>query len=205
MFNLEQTIAKWRKQMLVAGIKSPALDELENHLREEIERQIKSGASEQEAFQRTVLQIGQARELKTEFAKSGGFFGFLGSDPFMRTNRILGMLWLVFSALSFARVCHIGYHLLFYPALEYSRQIAGFVLFLFALYGVGILGSILLLRGAKWGRHIIKIFAAFSLLCGIVFLFKSFSVREGLFTAFFLASVWFLFSQPTQKPREAAE
>jgi hypothetical protein len=44
MFNLEQAIADWRKQMLAAGIKTPVpLEELESHLRDEIEWQMKSG------------------------------------------------------------------------------------------------------------------------------------------------------------------
>jgi hypothetical protein len=42
MFSLEQSIAEWRTQMLAAGIKTPTLlEELENHLRDEIERQAK--------------------------------------------------------------------------------------------------------------------------------------------------------------------
>src|ERR1700761_5471759 len=70
MFNLEQSIANWRKEMLAAGIKAPVpLEELESHLREEIERQIKLGMDTQQAFQLTVSQIGQAKELKLEFAK----------------------------------------------------------------------------------------------------------------------------------------
>ena len=41
MFDLEQSIRNWRKQMLAAGIKSPVpLDELEIHLRDEIERRL---------------------------------------------------------------------------------------------------------------------------------------------------------------------
>jgi len=37
MFDLEQAIIAWRQQMLAAGIKSPVpLEELENHLRDEI-------------------------------------------------------------------------------------------------------------------------------------------------------------------------
>jgi hypothetical protein len=72
MFNIEQSIANWRKQMLAAGIKTPApLDELEVHLREEIEQQIKSGLNEQNAFEISVQQIGQANSLKTEFTKIG--------------------------------------------------------------------------------------------------------------------------------------
>jgi hypothetical protein len=70
MFDLEQSIAEWRRQMLAAGIKSPVpLDELEIHLREEIEQQIKLGLSEQNAFNSTVQKIGQAGPLKIEFKK----------------------------------------------------------------------------------------------------------------------------------------
>ena len=46
--------------MLAAGIKSPVpLEELEIHLREEIEQHIKSGLNEAEAFQAVVEKIGQ--------------------------------------------------------------------------------------------------------------------------------------------------
>ena len=70
MFDLEQSIADWRKQMLAAGIKTPVpLDELEIHLREEIEQQIKSGLNAQQAFAAAVQQIGQANRLKREFKK----------------------------------------------------------------------------------------------------------------------------------------
>ncbi len=70
MFNLEKSIAEWRRQMLAAGIKTPApLEELEIHLREEIERQMKAGLNEQKAFNSAILKIGQARALKTEFKK----------------------------------------------------------------------------------------------------------------------------------------
>ena len=58
--------------MLAAGVKAPVpLDELESHLREDIERQMKSGLSEQQAFAMAVQQIGEANALKTEFKKNG--------------------------------------------------------------------------------------------------------------------------------------
>ena len=45
MFNLEQAITEWRQRMLAAGLRSPVpLDELESHLRDEIERQVRAGA-----------------------------------------------------------------------------------------------------------------------------------------------------------------
>jgi hypothetical protein len=71
MFNLEQSIAEWRRLMLAAGIKSPVpLEELECHLREQIEEQIRSGISEQLAFETAVRRIGCADELKMEFNKT---------------------------------------------------------------------------------------------------------------------------------------
>jgi hypothetical protein len=71
MFNLDHAISEWRKQMLAAGIKTPVpLDELEIHLREEIEQQIKLGLNEQKAFEISVRQIGQPKMLKREFKKS---------------------------------------------------------------------------------------------------------------------------------------
>lgn len=71
MFNLEQSIGVWRWHMRSAGIKSSELlDELETHLREEMVRQTRSGLNEQEAFEFSVRQIGQASLLKAEFEKT---------------------------------------------------------------------------------------------------------------------------------------
>ena len=43
MFNLNQAIEGWRREMLAAGIKTPVpLDELESHLREDVEHQTKT-------------------------------------------------------------------------------------------------------------------------------------------------------------------
>src|SRR5271157_5070374 len=59
MFNLEQSISEWRRQMLAVGIKTPVpLEELESHLRDEIEQQMRSG-----------LNAQQAIEIKSEFKK----------------------------------------------------------------------------------------------------------------------------------------
>lgn len=70
MFDLEKAISGWRRQMQAAGIQTPVpLEELENHLREDIEQQAKSGLSEQEAFEMAVGKIGQANPLKEEFQK----------------------------------------------------------------------------------------------------------------------------------------
>src|SRR5689334_15542581 len=70
MFDLDKAIAEWRKQMLAAGIKAPVpLDELEIHLREEVEQQVRSGLSAREAFETAAQRMGQASRLKVEFKK----------------------------------------------------------------------------------------------------------------------------------------
>ena len=71
MFDLEQSIAEWRKQMLAAGIQSPAvLEELESHLREEIGRQLKTGSKQQDAFTFAVQKLGPANAVQNEFMKA---------------------------------------------------------------------------------------------------------------------------------------
>src|SRR6185369_13337782 len=72
MFNLEQSISEWRGQMLSAGVRNPDIvDELESHLREDWERRVQSGESEEQAFEGAVQGVGQASQLKQEFAKPG--------------------------------------------------------------------------------------------------------------------------------------
>ncbi len=72
MFNLNEKIAEWRRQMLAAGIKTPVpLNELENHLRDDVEQQISAGLSAQQAFEAAVQGIGQAAVLEREFDKVG--------------------------------------------------------------------------------------------------------------------------------------
>jgi hypothetical protein len=71
MFDLEAVITEWRMQMLAAGVKAPVpLEELESHLREEIERLTGSGVSEVETFKTAVQKIGSAPAVRNEFRKS---------------------------------------------------------------------------------------------------------------------------------------
>jgi hypothetical protein len=70
MFNLEQSIAEWRRQMLAAGIKTPmTLDELENHLREDVRALQSAGKPADQAFELAVSRLGTPGPLRTEFAK----------------------------------------------------------------------------------------------------------------------------------------
>ncbi len=72
MFNLDHAIADWRRQLAAGGIKSPAvLDELESHLREDIDRQLRSGPAARPAFETAVQRIGETARLKAEFEKAG--------------------------------------------------------------------------------------------------------------------------------------
>ena len=76
MFNLEPSITEWRRQMAASGINSFAvLDELESHLREDMDRMVQSGSCAQEAFAKAVRQIGRADVLKNEFTKSHDTMG----------------------------------------------------------------------------------------------------------------------------------
>ncbi|MFZ0827446.1 MAG: hypothetical protein WAO02_08475 [Verrucomicrobiia bacterium] len=71
MFNFEQSIAAWRRQMLAAGIQTPVpLEELESHLREDVDRQMRSGLGVQRAFEIAVQRLGQAGMLRDEFQKA---------------------------------------------------------------------------------------------------------------------------------------
>ena len=72
MFDLEEKISEWRRQMLAAGIKSPVpLEELEAHLREDIEQQARAGIEVSRAFEMAVRQVGNPVELRKEFVKTG--------------------------------------------------------------------------------------------------------------------------------------
>jgi hypothetical protein len=103
MFNLEQAISDWRQQMLAAGIKSPVpLEELESHLREVIERQMRAGCDAALAFEMAVAQIGKGIELHTEFSRMNRWRSIL---EFELIRKDLELKWgPVFSAASFAAV-----------------------------------------------------------------------------------------------------
>ena len=73
MFNLDQAVGEWRRQMLAAGIKTPVpLEELESHLRDDIEQQLTSGLNAQQAFETAIQRIGGANEIRSEFKKTCG-------------------------------------------------------------------------------------------------------------------------------------
>jgi len=208
MFDIEQSTAKWRRQMVAAGIKSPSvLDELESHLREDVSQQMRCGLEAHEPFEWASSRIGQGSVLKTEFAKARGFWRFLGENKAVKTNRILGVLWLTGCSLSLNTVCRQ-----FVPSqptgtspdttLLWMTMMAG------CIYLAGMIGSVFLFRGAKWGRSIVRMLA---LLMMIVCIAQASNFRMrvwcGIVAVFSLASVWLLHppvdtnSNPTPAPQ----
>src|SRR6185437_4957042 len=73
MRNLDIKITEWRRQMSAGGIKTPSvLDELEAHLREDVESQMRAGWDKEKAFEAAVQRIGKSDLLEAEFAKIAG-------------------------------------------------------------------------------------------------------------------------------------
>ena len=71
MFELEQSIAEWRQQMTEGVDNTPLpLDQLENHLREEIGNLMSAGMPEAQAFQLAVSRLGSPGPLQTEFTNA---------------------------------------------------------------------------------------------------------------------------------------
>lgn len=206
MFNLEQSIVEWRRQMIAGGVTTPELlEELESHLREEIEQQIKSGLSESEAFKIAVQNIGHAGLLKAEFKNARSFAEWLGQDKDTRINRILGLLWLIYSA--------GGFILIAMTLLEFFRapnpgMTPGLLLALLlaGIYLLGIIASIRLFAGVMRERRFIKMLALLDAIGGIVAMARrplSISPLVLTFTIMGLVTIWLL--RPPQKPKLAAE
>jgi hypothetical protein len=142
MLDLEQSISEWRKQMLASGIKSPVpLEELENHLREEIERQIESGINVQRAFEYAVEKIGGGKSLENEFKKAN-------SLALERVTSVLMGVFVTIVGLRFSwamAVQTIGWESLPDKTEVISMYVAAFIL----LVAMVIFGLILALYGGK--------------------------------------------------------
>lgn len=196
MFNLEQSIAEWRQQMLAAGIETPAtLEELESHLREGIGEQVQSGINEQIAFEMAVLQMGRAKELKAELAKETGGLNLQGG-ALTNTNRVLAILWLIFC---WQKVADLS---LLIPPSNLRDEISDLVYELaIFIYGVGAFGSALLFCGSNAGRNVIRFIAGF----GVIAFFMnkagySWWPSTWAYLAFNVASLFLLRSPSRQNP-----
>jgi hypothetical protein len=207
MFNLEQSIAEWRQQMLAAGIKTPVpLEELEIHLREEIEQQMKSGLSGQDAFNSTVQKIGEAGLLKAEFKKAGGLLDWLGENKSARINRIFGALWLAYCSLMLLMIAPSILVEVYAPSFSRAESVLSGIFVALTggyIYLCGVIGSIRLFRGITQDRRMIRLLALLNLIgCFVQFNApKTLSMLVAASTLFSLVSIWFL--RPPQKTKLA--
>jgi lysylphosphatidylglycerol synthetase-like protein (DUF2156 family) len=108
MRNLDGKIAEWRTRMAAGGIKAPAvLDELEGHLREDVEREMRAGRDAVVAFEMAVARIGRSDLLRVEFGKI--------KEPRKQFGKIVGIACCVFTSL---------YSLLLAPHLITIRELS---------------------------------------------------------------------------------
>lgn len=71
MHDVEEKIARWRESMARGGVGTPAvLDELESHLRDHIDQQVRAGCEPSQAFNSGIERIGAAGALRGEFMRS---------------------------------------------------------------------------------------------------------------------------------------
>ncbi|MHC4556646.1 MAG: permease prefix domain 1-containing protein [Planctomycetota bacterium] len=98
MFELNEQIAKWRSSLNQSDRLSKSdIDELESHLREEIENLIASKLSEQEAFLVAAHRLGHSSALAEEFEKVNTHIVFRKR-----------LFWAVAGLFSFVVAKHVG-------------------------------------------------------------------------------------------------
>ena len=88
MFDLDSAIAAWREQLVRGGIGSPeVLDELESHLREEIDRQVQAEFTPQQAFEAAVQRFGETNAVTKELKRAGAIPPTRQQALFPETNK----------------------------------------------------------------------------------------------------------------------
>jgi hypothetical protein len=70
MFDLEQAVQEWRQTMALALCgQSDVIDELESHLRDEVQRLVQAGQMPQQAWKAALDRLGSSEQLTVEFGK----------------------------------------------------------------------------------------------------------------------------------------
>jgi hypothetical protein len=73
MFDIDTQIQEWRRTVSAHfGDRGDVVDELEAHLRDDLDRRIRSGVAPEQAWADACAQLGDARQLAGEFAKVSG-------------------------------------------------------------------------------------------------------------------------------------
>lgn len=92
MFDLNRQINTWRDNLAQSEtFRGSDIDELESHLREQIEQLTASELSEQEAFLVATHRLGDTASLKSEFGKTNGSY-IVRNRLFWMTMGVLGYL-----------------------------------------------------------------------------------------------------------------
>ena len=211
MFDLEQSILEWRKEMLAAGLKAPVLlDELESHLREEVEANVSAGIDPREVFEAAIHEIGQIHSLKIEFAMAGGIHGWFDEEKAVRSHHTLGALWTLFCLWELIPTAWLLSHMS-KTAVYLPERMMIIPIFAIIVDLAGIYGGICLLLGVKLGRPIIRVVAA-AVAIIIVANLADFRSRgpawsilfvSGFLVVFCLTTIW-LFRSP-RKPKLATK
>ncbi len=93
MFDLEQAIEQWRKTIRKnEAMEDGDIVELESHLRDEVERQIGLGINAEEAFEKTVKDIGSADGIGTEYYKIKTTRAS-GRPPWKKPDLVPDLIW----------------------------------------------------------------------------------------------------------------
>lgn len=206
MFNHEAAIAEWRQQMRAAGIHSPALEELESHLREELERQLQTQNNEAWAFAAAVAAVGRPSELKQEFRKAGGWQNWLGDNETIRTYRVLGALWLAYCAWIFVGLMAPLASMWFNDLHVGVNATLILVIALLPVFLRGAIASIRLCAGNAKEARIIKFIAVLGLagLVAQLVVFQTFPPKAIILTGFNIVSLWLLRKRNSNDLKPAA-
>lgn len=144
MHNTERQIKVWRDHLRAKGNLTEAdIDELESHLRDEIDSLESSGLSEEEAFLISIKRLGNAHALSREYAKLyiDGFWKQLmldQQDPAERTSsrhEIILLILLSLIAGTMAKIPELfGSHLYAEENLFYLKNMSLFFVPLIAIF-----------------------------------------------------------------------
>jgi putative ABC transport system permease protein len=93
MFDLEKAIKDWRNDLgKIESFEDGSIAELESHLQEEIDRLIKAGFREEEAFRKSVAIVGTAESIGLEYYKT--IARPLAGPPSWKASRFSpGLIW----------------------------------------------------------------------------------------------------------------
>lgn len=93
MFELEKSIKQWRKELFKnEALEDGFIEELENHLRDEISALQEQGISDLDAFTQAVKKIGPVNQLGSEFYKTTRR-GLSGTPPGKPTRLLPALFW----------------------------------------------------------------------------------------------------------------